>query len=471
MINVTEPLRGTMRLFDRHERALSYLLHILILLVCLHTGLVNATVWYVIPVFVLMAVFHTRLLWMFHRKFGDHRVPVPLLLVDAALAGICITLTEFSAVPTLTFVGMLMLAMVGIGSVIIWIIVLLGCLATVFAVSALLGYQGESLNESPVIPSVVSFMGLMTMVLIEVIQSRQRVNNAVLQVEEIQNKNTQLMNIANKIARYAPSQVWQSIVRGDRDARIENKRKKLTIFFSDIQGFTELSETLLPDDLAVILNTYFEHMSDLAKKYGGTIDKFIGDALLIFFGDPTTQGAKNDAIACVEMAIAMRRENKLLRQKWKALGFDGLHVRMGITTGYCHVGNFGSNSRMSYTIIGRDANLAARLQTAADPDEILISNDTYLLIRDRISCRERGTLQLKGIAKPMQTWQVLDKFEDTQTYSRRWVEYELDGFNLQLDMDEVKSYDRDRILQALQQVARNIDQQQPGEGRRPPDQS
>ena len=124
-------------------------------------------------------------------------------------------------------------------------------------------------------------------------------------------------------------------------------------------------------------------------------------------------------------------------------------------------------SRMSYTIIGRDANLAARLQTAANPDEILISNDTYLLIRDKISCRERGMLHLKGIAKPMQTWEVLDQFESSHTLNRRWVEFEMDGFNLQLDMDEVKTYDRERILGALQQAARNLDKHVAGEGQRP----
>lgn len=446
-------------LFDRHDRAWAYFLQVLILLVCLHANIVGSIVWYVIALQVLFAVGHQSLINVFQRFFGETRPPVPVFALDAFLVGLSIAVTQFSVAPTFVFASLFVLSLIGHSSPLVWMVAIFTGLFSVFFSATLLGFDGMALRQSPVLVSTTALSGLMLLVILEVIQSRAQVARSARTIEEAQAKTNHFMHIANKIARYVPIQVWQSIVRGDRDAKIENKRKKLTIFFSDIQGFTDLSETLLPDDLAAILNTYFERMSDIAKKYGGTIDKFIGDALLIFFGDPTTEGAKADAIACIEMAIAMRRENKLLRQKWKALGFDGLHVRMGVTTGYCHVGNFGSNSRMSYTIIGRDANLAARLQTAADPDEILISNDTYLLIRDKISCRERGLMQLKGIAKPMQTWQVIDKFDDTQTFSRRWVEYELDGFNLQLDMDEVKGYDRERILQALQQVARNIDEQ------------
>jgi class 3 adenylate cyclase len=466
MAKVSEPIRETIRLFGRHDRFSAYLLFIAVLLVCLYQEVASKYAIYAIPVLAVLPFILTRVQWNFHRRYGDDRAPVPVLISDAFAAGVCVALSQFSVVPSLVFACVLVFDLAGITSGVLWVSSLVVAASGMFATAYALSLQTDAFHVTPVLSSVVAVVCLAAYVIVELMQARVRVENADAQVEEANAKASQFMNIANKIARYAPSQVWQSIVRGDRDAKIENKRKKLTIFFSDIQGFTELSESLLPDDLATILNTYFEHMSDLAKKYGGTIDKFIGDALLIFFGDPTTQGPRNDALACVEMAIAMRRENKLLRQKWKALGFDGLHVRMGITTGYCHVGNFGSNSRMSYTIIGRDANLAARLQGAADPDEILISNDTYLLIRDRISCRERGLMQLKGISKPMQTWQVIDQFQNTQTYNRRWMEFEMDGFNLQLDMDEVKTYDRERIMQALQQASRNLDVHKPGEGKR-----
>jgi adenylate cyclase len=466
MAKVSEPVQKTIKLFGRNDRFSSYLLFIVILLVCLYQDIAIAYSVYLIALLAVAPFILHRVQWSYHRRFGNQRVPIPFMLFDAAVVGVCIVFCQFSVVPSIVLACVLVFSLLGVGSATAWVLSTLITLISIFITAYLLNIRADTMQTTPVLSSLVSLVSLAVYMVIELQQSRSRVESSELQLEEAQAKTTQFMNIANKIARYAPSQVWQSIVRGDRDARIENKRKKLTIFFSDIQGFTELSETLLPDDLATILNTYFEHMSDLAKKYGGTIDKFIGDALLIFFGDPTTQGPRADALACVEMAIAMRRENKLLRQKWKALGFEGLHVRMGITTGYCHVGNFGSNSRMSYTIIGRDANLAARLQGAADPDEILISNDTYLLIRDRINCRERGLMQLKGIAKPMQTWQVIDAYQNTQTYNRRWMEFEMDGFNLQLDMDEVKSYDRERILQALQQASRNLDSHEAGDGKR-----
>ena len=186
-----------------------------------------------------------------------------------------------------------------------------------------------------------------------------------------------------------PPQVWESIFTGKRDARLQTQRKKLTIFFSDIKDITETSDEMPPDALTEMLNTYFQHMSKIALRFGGTIDKFIGDAILIFYGDPTSRGAKEDALACVSMAVEMRREMQILRQKWQSMGIERpLHVRMGITTGYCHVGNFGSESRMSYTIIGRDANLAARLQSVASPAEILISHESYMLVRDKILCKE-----------------------------------------------------------------------------------
>jgi adenylate cyclase len=198
-------------------------------------------------------------------------------------------------------------------------------------------------------------------------------------------------------------------------------------------------------------------MSNIAKKYGGTIDKFVGDALVIFFGDPDTKGAHLDALACVDMAVAMQIEMKRLRQKYSHSEFGQLHVRMGITTGYCHVGNFGSASRMSYTIIGREANIAARLQAVANIDEILMTEETFNQVKSQINCIERGELSLKGIAEPIKTWLVKGRYENVPTHQKRWSEYEFDGFNLQLDLDMVKSYDKEKITRALKQVSEHIE--------------
>jgi len=119
-------------------------------------------------------------------------------------------------------------------------------------------------------------------------------------------------------------------------------------------------------------------MSVIALAHGATIDKYIGDAILAFFGDPETRGVKADAIACVNMAIAMQKRMRELQKEWRDRGLQKpFQLRIGINTGYCTVGNFGSEDRMDYTIIGSEVNLASRLQSHAELGGILLSHETY----------------------------------------------------------------------------------------------
>lgn len=268
------------------------------------------------------------------------------------------------------------------------------------------------------------------------------------------------MEFANQISRYAPVQLWQSIMNGESEAKIEYKRKKLTVFFSDIQGFTELSESLIPDDLAFLLNDYLSHMTEIARHYEATVDKFMGDAILIFFGDPHSDGVEKDAKTCLDMAIAMRQQMKILRERWMKMGYPPLHIRMGISTGYCHVGNYGANHRMAYTIVGRDVNLAARLQYAAAVDEILISEDTFALIKDDYLCVEKQALLLKGIKEPVRTWQVMEKYMSGKEGYQRWFDYEYKGFNLLLNLDEVQNYEYPKLVNVLENMIKRIQTQQ-----------
>src|SRR4029078_5246844 len=130
-------------------------------------------------------------------------------------------------------------------------------------------------------------------------------------------------------------------------------RKKLTIFFSDIEDFTAKTERMQPEQITLLLNEYFTEMSTIALFHGGTIDKFVGDAMLIFFGDPESKGEVEDAKSCVRMSIAMQHRLDQLYVKWRSAGTEQpFRARMGINTGYCNVGNFGSADRMDYTIIG-----------------------------------------------------------------------------------------------------------------------
>ena len=145
--------------------------------------------------------------------------------------------------------------------------------------------------------------------------------------------------LSNQLAKYLSPQVYESIFTGKQEVKIASRRKKLTVFFSDIAGFTETTDRLESEDLTRLLNHYLTEMSQIALSYGATIDKYVGDAIVIFFGDPETRGVKEDALACVEMAIAMRKRMLELQHVWRASGIEKpLQCRIGINTGYCTVG-------------------------------------------------------------------------------------------------------------------------------------
>jgi class 3 adenylate cyclase len=156
------------------------------------------------------------------------------------------------------------------------------------------------------------------------------------------------------------------------------------------------------------------------------------------------------------MSIDMRRHMQILRKKWMEQGIKTpLQIRMGINTGYCTVGNFGTESRMDYTIIGQEVNLASRLESSVEAGEILISAETYNLVKDKIMCRLKGKVEMKGFAQPVETYQVIDFRRDLGA-NPSFIEYDSEGFSLYLDTQKVKSYDKDRIADALETAAKKI---------------
>lgn len=270
---------------------------------------------------------------------------------------------------------------------------------------------------------------------------------------------TTMVSVINKLTRFVPPQIWQPIVKTDSPVVVSNKRAKLTIMFSDIAGFTELSESLSADNLSEILNTYMQSMTVIANRHGAVLDKFIGDGMVCFFGEPTSRGVRQDALDCVAMAIDMRREMRSLRQTWRLMGFEGLYVRIGISTGYCHVGNFGSSNRMSFTIIGKEANLASRLESAAGKSEILISQATYDYICHDYECEFAGTFNLKGFDEKVAAWQVLDPNNQRGELSK-WMDHTLPGFNLHLNFKDIKNYDYQEIKRRLNFALERLEKEQ-----------
>ena len=229
---------------------------------------------------------------------------------------------------------------------------------------------------------------------------------------------------------------------------INTSRKDLTVFFSDIKSFTTITERLEPEILTKLITNYLTEMTNIAIEYGGTVDKYIGDAIMIFFGDPNSKGIKKDAIACVSMALKMKKVLNKLRKNWRSAGLsESLDVRMGIHTDMCTVGNFGSIDRLDYTVLGNGVNLASRLESLSNSNEILISENTYNLIKEEINCKYFDEIKVKGKAHSIKTFQVIDN--KTEGKKKVIIEASKEGFNLSIDKKKIKN--KDEIISLLEE--------------------
>lgn len=251
---------------------------------------------------------------------------------------------------------------------------------------------------------------------------------------ELVEKNELLTDLSSKLAKFLPSQLYNSIFTGTHTASVAAQRKKLTIFFSDIANFTGTTDSLESEELTNLLNQYLTEMSKIALSYGATIDKYVGDAIVGFFGDPASRGSQEDAIACVKMAIAMQRRMHDLQLTWVGLGSEKpFQMRIGVNTGFCTVGNFGSEDRMDYTIIGNEVNLAARLQSHAELGGILVTHETCSLIKDTILTEEQEAVFAKGFAHPVRAYRVVGIYDELEK-DGRIIREERDGFRLLVDL-------------------------------------
>ena len=278
---------------------------------------------------------------------------------------------------------------------------------------------------------------------------------------ELEQANDFLASLSLKISRYISPQVYKSIFSGQKDVTIQTERKRLTIFFSDIKDFTATTERLQPEQITQLLNEYFTEMSKIALAHGGTIDKFIGDAMLIFFGDPETRGDAEDAKACLRMAVEMQQRIAGLNAKWRNAGIEyPFRVRMGIKTGFCNVGNFGSNDRMDYTIIGAEANLAARLQSIAEPGQLVVSYETYALARDIVVAEARPPITMKGISREVVPYAITGMIdadgETVQVFSEH-----LTGLDFYLNANMIDADSATHIRKVLQDGLKAIEKAVP----------
>jgi class 3 adenylate cyclase len=281
---------------------------------------------------------------------------------------------------------------------------------------------------------------------------------------ELEKRTRFLAGISSKVSRYLSPQIYESIFNGESDAAIHTQRKKLTIFFSDIQDFTGLTLSMQPEEVAALLNDYLTEMSAIALKRGGTVDKFIGDAILVFFGDPRSWGTAEDALACLKMAADMQRRLAELNVKWRKTGIERpLRVRMGINTGFCNVGNFGSATRMDYTVIGAEVNLAARLQSIAEPGGIVMSYETYALVRDRVVARPLPSLSQAIVGREVVPYAV-EHWLGRDGKERRTYCAHMPGLDLYVDPSLLDRAAATRVRSLLQSALAGLDDSVSQEG-------
>jgi adenylate cyclase len=247
------------------------------------------------------------------------------------------------------------------------------------------------------------------------------------------------------------------VFSGERDVKVTAERKKLTIFFSDIVDFTATTERMQPEELTALLNDYLTEMSRIAIAHGATVDKFIGDAILAFFGDPNTLGPREDARACLRMAMAMQQKLQELQIRWRDKGIEQpFRVRMGINTGFCNVGNFGSEDRMDYTIIGAEANLAARLQAIAPAGGVVLSYETYAHVRDMVEAQPIDAISMKGISRPIIPY-LVERMRPTEPQHATMMAESDEGMSLMLDLSRIDPERAARLRGKLQAALAMLD--------------
>ncbi len=231
-----------------------------------------------------------------------------------------------------------------------------------------------------------------------------------LKQEELRKLNVQLEKAKNLLKqsfqRYVSAQIVEEILQSSEPVNLKGQRKTVSILLSDIRGFTALSERLEPEELVRFLNSYLSEMIDIIFKHEGTLDKFMGDAILALFGAPVAHD--DDALRAVRTAVAMQEKLRELNGTWRINGWPNIEIGIGVSTGEVVVGNIGSEKRMEYTVIGQDVNYAQRIEalTKELPADILISESTYEGTKDFVQAEKYEPLAVKGKREPIVVYGV-----------------------------------------------------------------
>lgn len=392
------------------------------------------------------------------RAGGDAHYPDRIIgWIDAALMGGCLCLIDFQLLPTILFVTVIQFNAAVCGGSRKWV---------EDNVAFIVGGSIGTFVHTPIwqLPqeikiSAAALIGVCVYVILSGLFMNRRNRVLHAKVDELEEDLDRTKTRAFRLSRYLSPTVWNAITT-ENDKLLQTDRKRLTVFFSDIQGFTALSEELEAETLAALLNTYLTEMTKIVAHFGGTVDKFMGDGIMVVFGDGKTRGAKEDCLRCVSMAIAMRKRMKVLQNHWYRQGIKRkLEIRMGVNTGFCTVGTFGAKAHhLDFTVLGTHVNLAARLESAADPGEILLSHESWSLVKDTVLCTNKGMVEAKGFTYPIEVYQVIDLRKNLGG-AQSYLETNTEGFSMQLDLDKVRNYERDKVIGDLEKALDSLREQ------------
>jgi class 3 adenylate cyclase len=212
---------------------------------------------------------------------------------------------------------------------------------------------------------------------------------------------------AEQLRRYLAPQIADAVLSGEAPVSLTSTRRNLSILFANIRGFMAMSEAMEPEEVTDELNRHFSVMTDVVFRHGGTLDKYVGDGVRAFFGDPIP--FEDHAERAVASALEMRQRLRGLRSSWSPRA-EGLNVGIGISTGYVTVGNIGSATRTEYTVIGNHVNLASHLAQIAGPDQILVSGRTLAApaVRERVEATALDAISVEGFVHPVEIHEVAD---------------------------------------------------------------
>ncbi len=215
--------------------------------------------------------------------------------------------------------------------------------------------------------------------------------------------------IKSAFSYYLSPSVIDEIIEEPESLKLGGEDREITIFFSDVRSFSTISEKFSPQELVVRLNEYFTEMTDIILGYGGTVDKFIGDAIMAFYGAPIIM--RDHPLKAVLAAVDMKKRLRELQEKWRKAGMEEFHARIGIHSGKATVGNMGSRSRMDYTIMGDAVNLASRLEGANKyyGTSAMLSGSTYEGAREHIDVRHLDVIRVVGKTEPVSIYELLGK--------------------------------------------------------------